>query len=757
MFKDTPSVSFSHRVIGTWGDFPTPTGRVSYILTKARLGTSGTDNERRLTSLLRPVREVLDPRGLDFNQLLQRDLDDHRVATQLLPYLLKSRAQGPGFFPPIVTVLLPFDGKEPVAAFPNKIDLPDLVTEDEVSYLEQRFGSSFAVRFLATSSKSPHPTIKLGQVLWNEEFARLVVLDGQHRAMALIAIDRTLNSTWDQGPGARFRHFYESRVHALLGENPAIDLNRIEIPVVLCWFPDLHGPDSDAHRAARSLFVDVNKEARQPSEARLTLLSDSELVNIFARSLLNRLRQPSPPLPLFAVEYDNPEPDQATPVRWSVLTNLNFLKFGAQLCVFGPPKYVKDVTIRFGGRLKWPDMNERMRGQLEVDQLFPETIDDGERVLNRSDLGNEHFPLSQVDKLVDAFQTSWGSALLAILGKLEPYAAHCRAISVIEAEWVTDSAMSSLARDAMFDGVGMFWTLRDSRNYWADHVRHLKEQQLPVPPAPEIVKAWKVLEDKNGSFATRRAFEYVGRTDVESVQEVNQLFGILNTHACQLGAVLALATVAQQTDVRGPAVAVMADNMVAAWNAALKANVTKKFDRRFVFARKGIKEPINRIRKLDTPFAVFFRYFWLQLLATPEAQAMASDLVPSDVLNDLVSKARSTYFDYLVAEQVKDLQSSSSDISGKKEDKLRGKAIEIEAKELRRALKTWFGITEEVFDVWLTDWKKSNPHRRKEDPEEVNGDHNGSMAPGGPESEDGESSGLDSGAITEMLKEAPQD
>ena len=49
-FPEAPDRTFAHRVEGTSGEFST-LGRdsVSYIMTDARLGTSGTDWERRLT------------------------------------------------------------------------------------------------------------------------------------------------------------------------------------------------------------------------------------------------------------------------------------------------------------------------------------------------------------------------------------------------------------------------------------------------------------------------------------------------------------------------------------------------------------------------------------------------------------------------------------------------------------------------------------------------------------------------------------
>lgn len=725
MFTAPLSVSFTHKVIGTWGDFTTPAGRVSYILTKARLGKMGTDPERRLTSQLRPVREVLDSRGLDFNQLLQRDLDDHRVATQLLPYLLKPNTTGPGFFPPIMAVLLPFAGKDPIDTFPPA-ETPSQIQDEGAPFLETRFGPSFAIRKLsAPEGGKPHPTLKLGQCLWNDEHAKLVVLDGQHRAMALLAVDRTLNQTWDQGSGSRFRHFYESRVQALLAERAGADasfLDNVEIPVVVCWFPSLPEPVPNAHRAARKLFVDVNKEARPPSEARLILLSDTELLNIFTRSMLNRLRRlhPPPPFPLYAIEYDNPEPDAARPVRWSVLANLGLLKFATQTTVFGPTKHIKNLQSRFGGRLAWSEMNDRLRQELEIISLFPETIEDGDRIIERGQIANDHFPLSSKDKLEERFMAGWGSAILSVLGKLLPYAAHCQALTHLEQEWIPDDAMSSLAKDAMFVGVGMYWTLRDSEQHWREHARKLQEEKRPIPPKPEIVKAWDVLQAKKIEFGIKRCFEYTGRTDVESVKDSNAFFdNTANTHACQLGALLTVATLANKLGYRVEKVAELAERLVSAWNDVLSSSVNKSRTRKYIFARDIIPNSLNRIRRLDTPYAVFFRYFWLELLLLPSALQKLEGLLTKKDLLLLVEDARTNYFRYLVDEQYKDLLSSHPNVRGK-DKKLREKAEKIEADELWKALKFWFEANESDFTAWLNNTKgKSTTEEAIPEPEAV--------------------------------------
>lgn len=705
MFNVVPTEKYQHTVEGTWGEFQTPAGRVAYILTKARLGTTGTDNERRLTAHLRPVREVLEIKGLDFNQLLQRDLDDHRVATYLIPYLLKPKNTGPAFFPPIMAVLLPFAAKRPIEDFPPA-GTPTEVDVDGLHFRETRYQNAYRVLQLALAGGQPHP-IKLGRMEWNEEHAKLVVLDGQHRAMALLAIDRTLNKSWNQEGAGRYSHFYETRVRKLLDEvkhgGEGLNLEGIEVPVTVCWFPDRNGPGGNPQRAARKLFVDVNKEARTPSEARLTLLSDSELLNILTRSLLNRLRQDNPPLPLYAIEYDNPDKDAARPIKWSVLTNLNFLKAAVELSVFGPKKYIREVNMKFGGRKSPADMDAYMREQLDLVSLFTERLDDGEQVIERAHIGNTLFPAQQVDALTGRFMGTWGRAVLAVMGGLLPFKAHAAALTKLYEGWVVDDAIASLAKEAMFEGVGMYWTLRSSEEYWQSQREENHRQSKADPPKPEIVQAWEIIKSggkKEKDFNGHRAHEYLGSAADKSVSAANAFYDVVNTNACQLGAVMAIATLTWKTGTAPKDVGEFAELIVSAWNAALTAPIKGSKDRRLVFS-KEIESPINRIRKMDSPLAVYFRYFWLELLRLDAAKKVLDGLVDPAIVEGLASETRALYlFGYLVPEQVKALERTN----------MRAKRIPEEARKtesaaLKKALGIWFELPGDAFDAW---YEKAN-------------------------------------------------
>ena len=365
--------TFQNYAQGLVGEFNTPAGKVTYLMAKARLGSDATDPERRLTQHLVPFREVIPAEQLDFNQLLQRDLDDHRVAVNLIPYLLEPNWTGPAFFPPIVSIALPFQGQQP-SEFPT-FGPPSVVEVDTLYWQQQDAGQYVRVRRLASQTGELSP-IPLGQVWWNGEFCKIVVVDGQHRAMASLAIDRTVRKTWLESTGARYRYFYESRIKDLLGRHRD-PLETIEVPVTILWFPDKFGPGNEPHKAARKIFIDVNKEARTPSESRLILLSDSELLNILTRATLTQLRNQGGEefLPLYSVEYDNPDTKTTQSARWSALTNIHILKQMVMRTVFGPPKYVNSVDVPIGKREPEEEKNAFMRKQLKVDTLFPPIIE----------------------------------------------------------------------------------------------------------------------------------------------------------------------------------------------------------------------------------------------------------------------------------------------------------------------------------------------------------------------------------------------
>jgi hypothetical protein len=698
MFGSGSKLTFRDFVQGTWGSFDTPAGRVDYIMTKARLGGDADAPERQLTKSLAPVREVMDPGDLDFNQLLQRDLDDHRVAGKLIPYLFKQQMTGPAFFPPIVAVLLPFQAKKPTT-FPA-LGAPIPVDHDDARWQEEQAGNAFRIHRLLGGDGNLHPA-NLGKLWWNQSESSLVVLDGQHRAMGLLAVERTLSRSW-QGAGMQFRPFYEHQVEQLLRDHQVTegDLAKIEVPVTVCWFPEETGESSRPHEAARKLFVDVNKEARPPSESRIILLSDGELSNVLTRSLLSALRgRAENQLPLYAVEYDNPEINGSRPARWSVMTNIHLFKMVVKRCIFGPPKYLTNLAQPFGGREKLEDRDSFMREQLDLVSLLPTEFSDGGRHYVLEAIGETEFPLGRAEELVGRFMDSWGTAFLTLLSKTAPYRAHAAGLAAFKDSWDTTHNHSALAYDALFGGVGIYWTLRDS---YDEYQRQRSEGNGHLPVKTDVIRAWEALKEKEAEFEEHRARAYLNTATPLAIKQSKAAFAAFNTHACQLGMIMTLASLWEMRK-NQPGGAELKDlpafaaSLVDAWNAFFELDRRRAHDRRHAFSKEASKS-INQIVNMDTPNAVYFRYFWLQALATPSAwQHIAPWLIDRTAFDKGLSQSRRLYLDLCTKQQSNALKVSEPTLGpGKREEK----ATDLATSALKKALGTWFEVSGDEFEAW---------------------------------------------------------
>lgn len=697
VFGSGVKLEFRDFVQGTWGNFDTPAGRVSYLMTKARLGEDSSDPERQLTKSLAPVREVMEAGSLDFNQLLQRDLDDHRVAIKLIPYLLEKKPTGPAFFPPIVAVLLPFRNKKPTE-FPSLSDVAVFDDVDGSRWAEERAGGAFKVQRLLDQSDELHAAA-VGKLWWNGAEARMVVLDGQHRAMALLAIERTMANSWADSSGARYRSFYEEQVHKEMkksGKSP-LDLSKIEVPVTVCWFPDEAGPASRPHEAARKLFVDVNKEARPPSESRIILLSDAELVNILSRRMLSELRssESGELLPLFSVEYDNPVVNSSRPARWSVVTNINLLKEAVEWCIFGPRELLRNVKSRKArGRPNKPERDACMREQLNMSQLFPDSFDDGAYIYKRDNIGNEEFPLGKVEVISDRFAETWGNAILVLLSNVRPYAAHAKALRKLKEDWHLDETPLTLAHDALFGGVGVYWTLKDSY----EHYQSEKPDQKS-----DVVRAWEALQKREDIFESYRSNEYLGSSTAQSMKLSKAAFSVFNTQACQLGLAITLATMWELRRDSGVAeldeLPSLADDLVEAFNNYFEQGHGKASDHRLCFNKTEVVAPWNQIQNMDTPQAVYFRSFWLEILRTEPARDQIEKWIPDwSKFEAQCDLAREFYLDLCESQQLKALATSNP---GSPESEIKPVAVETATKALGRALEKWFDISKVDYGHWI--------------------------------------------------------
>lgn len=708
---------FENVITGIHGTFDTPAGRVSYLQTKARLKQDGSIHSK-LTKAIVPAREALNLNEMDFNQLLQRDLDDHRIATKLIEYVLNPPVNSlPGFFPPILAILLPFDpAQRPLAAFPRPAVSVEMDRDYAVHCQCTTHGSSYRSQIVLESdreSSEPHP-LSLAILRWNSSEAKLVIMDGQHRAMALLAIHRTLSNSWSDSPkGARYQPFYEHHVREWInkaraeGKDVETAISQVELPVTVCWFPESADQRVNPHRAARKLFVDVNNNAKPPSESRLTLLSDTRLTNIFSRELLNRLRAEGSPwrdtFPLYAVEYDNPEKEATSPRRWSALTSLDILRDAVTRTVFGPKKVIEGALPPTQGAPPTREMDARMRKMLKVEDLFAPSFYDGDRVLSCDTLGDYSFPIDDATnhhKLLNAFHETFGQGILQLLSSVAPYAAHLAALKERYTDWTPADNNATLAKDALFEGVGMLWTIKEGHEYWLARKKAAQDSRQPEPAQPDISRAWKILEDdQKPQFFKRRCELYFGSATDADLKDAKTLYEGLITYAAQVGLVLAWVSLhakscsedKKPTDISAP--------LAQAINATLNSLRTEHHHRRRILLKTSETspfKPLNALPRLQPQFAAHYRYLWLALaLAEPGRKILAAAGVDLASADEFLGQCRRAYLVLLVHERSKHHMRDADVVlisdSGARKTEAQKRAKDFVTEAQAQAEKFWFG------------------------------------------------------------------
>lgn len=314
--KSLPEV---YRLYGSKGKFSVKGFlHVHYLQSHFTLGKSN-HAEGKLFNILRPAREIFGIDMTDMDSVLQRAVNDYRVGKEIIPYLRGddvtlgpgaqdqiSKSVRPRFFPNIVAAIVPIenDGKEIEGSYPEK-SVPEADWEpEEIDPLQPgwshftTYGDGdrfcFGTKEVIVEESSESETNLLNcpvELLLSTEKCRLVILDGQHRAMALLALARNgagEDTGWPTS-ATSFEHFYEG---LNLGEDE--DISDVQIPLTIAWFPELHESDDlvaeysgSIKNACRALFTDINNNAMPMDETSKILLSDSRIADSIARNMFN--------------------------------------------------------------------------------------------------------------------------------------------------------------------------------------------------------------------------------------------------------------------------------------------------------------------------------------------------------------------------------------------------------------------------------------------------------------------------------------
>ena len=400
---------------------------VKYLLTHVGLNFSTSSNDK-LLSALAPVREIFDFQSLDFDEIMQRDIDDARVSAELVPYLLDEQSKDMiKLFPPIVIVVMPIrEGRTQPESFYPEVSIETLEPEGDREHpvLSTRSGSvgSEVFQFEQPIDDGRPLTSDLVRLKLNTHRTRLVIVDGQHRAMALLAIYRNLKDQWSDERRAPFKEYYSAWTKNYIER---FNLNEINLPVLLCTIPELdtaYTGDFDMKKAARSIFLTLNKTARQVSDARNKLLDDNDLISFLMRRTLSHIKERDARSP-HALRIVNVELDQEgsrqkiqTPVAITGVPHIYYMTEHMMLDNGGTVRGVKPRAGTFYNRTRLDDLLARLDGRNLLGAGTADTI--------RRDL----FTAAAAEKLATQFDSRYGTYVIGALERFAPFDRHNRAV-----------------------------------------------------------------------------------------------------------------------------------------------------------------------------------------------------------------------------------------------------------------------------------------------------------------------------------------
>lgn len=464
---------------------------VRYLLTHVTLSEKA--GQAQLLSMLAPVREVFDLKQLGFDEIMQRDIDDARVSLELIPYLLDTSTSGLiKLFPPIVAVALPL---KPNSRVPDtnyrKVERTEVDSPEHASIKDHRItagvvGEEQFEFFQHFRNGAPLP--EGAQMRLARDNCTLAIVDGQHRAMALLALYRNLTGGWSDARRSPYEGYYKVWPEK---EIRSYNLNELQLPVLICAFPQLDGTmaqDIDVVRAARRVFLTLNKTAKKVSDSRNKLLNDQDIVAECLRTTLSYIKaldvKDDTGLRIWNVELDQ-EGDRVKIVSDAAFSGVSHLyHLTEQLLMSGHARGIEARAKVGAPRKRLDEAYERLG-------LKDDLTSDQRSVNTRTNYS---------DEIADIFKKRWEALYVPIIdrvfGKLHPYAAFARATINLRQELVErrDAELEKM----LFDGQATSRTFDDFR----EGLNRRVQDKEPNWTTPEIKET---LSRVNGLMASRKS------------------------------------------------------------------------------------------------------------------------------------------------------------------------------------------------------------------------------------------------------------
>jgi hypothetical protein len=553
------SFSFSSQkndpIFGTYGEFTVGSigNRVQaqFILTKMKPGVEGSW-ENLLASQMVPWREVFKIEELTFDELLQRDLDDSRVAHELIPYLLGEREASARFFPPILAVLVP---KNPQQAgiqpyYPVPTQSSDVVT-------------SFGELFDFEKVKFNEQVTPLGSIKYNRQKTSFVIVDGQHRAMAVLALHRQINSSWGAD---RYASFYN---HLSLSPE---QIKSIELPVCILFFPELHEGNIayvqkgiDLKKVCREIFLVVNKTAKKVSQSRELLLDDEDFAARMMRTTLSKVKgrgeDESSVARIYSFAFGDSDSDLGKQVVAGQLeyTSAVVLHKMHAAAAFGVPdafNFDQPAEITDGRRTK----NSERPTQILIGTSL-------ERWNSLSRFSGKYHPPDDVALAVQLLSEISNLPLLKLFDRFRPFAIHNSVMRELRTRLSDPDARADLVQSKcyslLFEGSGVRYVFEEHRKTLKDrHDELLEEGKSPgdyivnqlkdanavitaLDKYEELIKAQRAC--KFFSIDYDKFFSAEGNEEQrrELLVRAKPIFDTISTQAFQLGYLMAVHSVVE--------------------------------------------------------------------------------------------------------------------------------------------------------------------------------------------------------------------
>lgn len=476
---------------------------VKYFSTLASSKNIGSDNFE-LLSELKPMRETVKASKLkDLDSLLQRNLNDFRVANELIPYLTE-KFPPISFFPAILCVLIPhnFLVEEEEHIYPIPKHVKEKNKNPKISY-----NDLWQVELFELDGQISH----LGILMLDLKQVDIVVLDGQHRANAF----RVLSNTFSKTDGI-YKAFYD--------EVKELSNFEADLPVTLIWFESKNGP-VDPRFISRRLFVDVNNTARWVSKSRTILLDEFEIASLQTRFLYSYIAENysfgTENFSLLHSGFDFDSDLSSSVDNIFTLTNPEVVHYVFSWLTLGPKKYngldyysvsrerFRDNTISFNDIYYSDKFNST-----DIDPWY-EAVDGRQVVIKE---------LNKKEVFKEEYLKRLNSVLYNVYNKFSLFKPHYQACKNIEVYY--EEEMNTKQREAWDEvfvgGEGLYYSLRD-----------LEKKEKYSKRIENYLKAIDEIEDM---FSENRQsyFEPAIRDNV------NQAFKTVKSKAFQVGLLMAL-------------------------------------------------------------------------------------------------------------------------------------------------------------------------------------------------------------------------